>query len=207
MVSDVICPWCLIGEKRLRDALAQRPDIEATVVFHPFLLDPSTPAEGADLRERLKKKYGADPEKMFARVEQAARESGIPLDFSKVRRTPSTLAAHVLIEQAAERGTQVALVRAIFGAYFLEGKDVGDPDVLAEIASHHGFSKDEARALVTDSSEREKIRSEAHAAAQQGVDGVPFFILDQKLAFSGAQPVELFLKAFDQALATKNEAP
>ncbi|MGZ5966864.1 MAG: DsbA family oxidoreductase [Polyangiales bacterium] len=207
VVSDVICPWCLIGEKRLRDALAKRPDIDAKIVFHPFLLDPGTPAEGADLRERLRAKYRVDPEKMFARVEQAARESGIPLDFAKVRRTPNTLPAHVLIGHAEERGTQLALVRAIFEAYFLQGKDVGDPDVLAEIASHHGFEVDEARGLATNESERERVRAEAQASAEEGVQGVPFFVLDQRLAFSGAQPIQIFLRAFDQALADKNQAP
>src|SRR4051794_23431524 len=97
-VSDVICPWCFIGLQRLEQALAQEPASEApTIAFHPFQLDPTTPPGGADLRERLAAKYGIEPGTMFGRVEAAARESGIPLDFEKIRRTPNTLKAHALI--------------------------------------------------------------------------------------------------------------
>src|SRR5580658_347341 len=114
IVSDVICPWCFIGARRLDQALASLTEpITAEVSFHPFLLDPKTPPEGADLRERLRAKYGVDPERMFARVEAAARESGIPLDFSKVRRTPSTVAAHTLLDAAYPKGTQHALAGAL----------------------------------------------------------------------------------------------
>lgn len=201
VVSDVMCPWCLIGTERLHQALAQRPDVTATVEYAPFLLDPDLPQEGADLRARLRKKYGADPDTMFGRVESAARDSGIPLDFRKVKVAPNTVGAHVLIGKAAEKGTQVALARALFQAYFLEGQNVGDPTVLASIASAHGFEADEALALVNDEQERAAVRAEAADASRQGVSGVPFFILQNRLALSGAQPLEVFLKAIDQAVA------
>ena len=201
IVSDVICPWCLIGVRRMEQALAAFPDVAATITFHPFLLDPSTPAEGADLRERLKRKYGVDPETMFGRVEAAARESGIPLDFGKVRRTVATVRAHTLLRHALEKGTQRALKSALLDAYFLEGRDVGDVDVLASLAAAHGFTEDEARALVRDEAELDETRAEAARAAEDGVTGVPFFILGGRLAFSGAQPVETMKKAIQQALA------
>ena len=205
IVSDVICPWCFIGSRRLEQALAPPPEgIEVGVTYRPFLLDPSTPKEGADLRERLRAKYGADPEKMFASVEAAARSSGIPLDFSKVRRTPSTIAAHTLLRHAIDKGTQAALARALFEGYFLEGRDIGDADVLAAIAGAHGFEADEAIRLVRDEGELARTREEAGEAAASGVRGVPFFVLGGRLAVSGAQSVEVLRGAIGRAIA---EAP
>jgi predicted DsbA family dithiol-disulfide isomerase len=205
IVSDVICPWCFIGSRRLEQALAPPPEgIEVGVTYRPFLLDPSTPKEGADLRERLRAKYGADPEKMFASVEAAARSSGIPLDFSKVRRTPSTIAAHTLLRHAIDKGTQAALARALFEGYFLEGRDIGDADVLAGIAGAHGFEADEAIRLVRDEGELARTREEAGEAAASGVRGVPFFVLGGRLAVSGAQSVEVLRGAIGRAI---DEAP
>jgi predicted DsbA family dithiol-disulfide isomerase len=205
IVSDVICPWCFIGSRRLEQALAPPPDgVEVGVTYRPFLLDPSTPKEGADLRERLRAKYGADPEKMFANVEAAARSSGIPLDFSKVRRTPSTIAAHTLLRHAIDKGTQAALARALFEGYFLEGRDIGDADVLAAIAGSHGFEADEAIRIVRDEGELARTREEAAEAATSGVRGVPFFVLGGRLAVSGAQSVEVLRGAIGRAIA---EAP
>lgn len=203
VVSDVVCPWCLIGVHRLEQALEALPDVEAEVRFHPFLLDPSTPDEGVDLRERLRAKYGIPAERMFGRVEAAARESGIPLDFTKVTRSVATVRAHTLIRHALARGTQRALKKALLEAYFLEGRDVGDVDVLADIASHHGFDEDEARALVSDDEELRATRQAASRMASQGIDGVPFFILDQRLALSGAQPVETMKAAIARALSSE----
>lgn len=199
VVSDVICPWCFIGMRRLDQALAELPRVKATVTHRPFLLDPSTPPEGADLRERLSAKYGMDPETMFARVEAAARSSGIPLDFARVRRTPSTVAAHTLLRHALAKGTQRALLRALWDAYFLEGRDVGDASVLASIASGHGFDVDEATRLARDEQEARETRQEAAEAGRQGVTGVPFFVFGGNLAMSGAQPVEVLKEAIERA--------
>ncbi|MBX3204968.1 MAG: DsbA family oxidoreductase [Labilithrix sp.] len=198
-VSDVICPWCFIGLRRLEAALEAEGAASAPITFHPFQLDPSTPAEGADLRERLAGKFGGDPEPMFRTVEEAARESGIPLDFAKVRRTPNTLAAHTLITRAHDKGTQRALANALFEAYFLEGKDIGQRDVLVEIASGHGFARAEARDILEDRAALDLTRTEAHAMSTQGIRGVPFTILAGKLALSGAQPAAAFRDAFRRA--------
>jgi predicted DsbA family dithiol-disulfide isomerase len=200
VVSDIVCPWCLIGARRLEQALATFPDVEASVTFHPFLLDPTTPDEGVDLRERLERKYGVPAESMFARVESAARESGIPLDFAEVRRSVATSRAHTLLRHAIARGTQRALKHALLDAYFLEGRDVGSADVLAEIASAHGFDADEARAIVRDDGELRRTREEAASAAAQGISGVPFFVIGGRLAFSGAQSVDTMRTVIARAL-------
>jgi predicted DsbA family dithiol-disulfide isomerase len=200
IVSDVVCPWCLIGVRRMEQAIASFPDLKAEIVFHPFLLDPSTPDEGTDLRDRLQKKYGVDPQVMFRRVEEAARESGIPLDFTKITRSVPTLRAHTLIRIAEDRGTQAALKKALLDAYFLEGRDVGSVDVLAEIAAQHGFEADEARALVRDPQELQLTRAAAAEITEQGVSGVPFFIVGKRFAFSGAQPVDAMKNVIARAL-------
>jgi len=204
VVSDVICPWCYIGSRRLEQALTPPPEgVTVEVTYRPVLLDPSTPKEGADLRERLRAKYGGDPEKMFASVEAAAHSSGIPLDFSKVRRTPSTVAAHTLLRHAIAKGTQPALAPALFEAYFLEGRDIGDVDVLAAVAGGHGFDADEVARIVRDEDELSITRREAEQAATSGVRGVPFFVLGQRMAVNGAQPIEVLRGAIARAIADR----
>jgi predicted DsbA family dithiol-disulfide isomerase len=192
VVSDFVCPWCFIGTRRLEQVLAGK---EAEIVYRPFLLDASIPLEGVDLRESLKKKFGRDPEGMFGRVEAAARDAGIALDFSKVRRYPSTVRAHALTHHAAAKRTQRALANALFEANFLEGRDIGSTDVLAEIAQKHGFDRDEAMRILEDDAELDRARKEASQTAAEGIGGVPFFVFAGRFAVSGAQPAEVFEKA------------
>ncbi len=201
VVSDLVCPWCYIGTRRLDQVLKSMPEATPALVrYRPFLLDSSVPPEGADLRQWLRRKYGADPESMFARVEAQARTTGIPLDFSRVQRYPSTLAAHTLLCHALEKGTQRALADALFTAYFIESKDIGDSATLAQIARDHGFSEEDTLRLVSDAKELEATRAEATALSQQGISGVPFFIFNEQLAFSGAQPPDVFRGAIEEAL-------
>ncbi len=203
VVSDVVCPWCFIGEHRLAQALA-RSGLEAEVRFSPFLLDPTTPEEGADIRQRLRAKYGLDPEVMFERVERAAAESGLELDFDRVERSCNTLKAHTLLRHARDKGTQVALARALFEAYFVEGKNVGEAPVLAAIAARHGFTEDEALALLADEQELARTRSDAASQSRRGVTGVPFFVFQDQYAVSGAQSVEVLMQVLDRV---SREAP
>jgi predicted DsbA family dithiol-disulfide isomerase len=197
IVSDVVCPWCFIGEHRLAQALA-RTGIDADVRFSPFLLDPSMPPEGADLRERLRAKYRLDPEVMFDRVERAAAESGLCLDFDRVERSANTVPAHTLLRHARARGTQVALARALFEAYFVEGRDIGAEPVLAEIAGRHGFAPEEVSALLADPTELDRTRAEAAAQGRRGITGVPFFVFRERYAVSGAQPVDALVRVLEQ---------
>ncbi len=199
IVSDVVCPWCLIGTRRLELALAAAGAADADVEYRPFLLDPATPPEGEDLRGRLRRKYG-DPDAMFARVEGAARQSGIALDFAKVRRAVSTVGAHTLLRHARPRGTQAALAKALFAAYFLDGQDVSDPALLDSLATRFGFEAGEATRLLGDEAELERTRREADASARRGVGGVPFTVIGGRHAIAGAQPVEVFRQAIERAL-------
>ncbi len=182
-MSDFVCPWCFIGTRRLEQALAGK---EVEVAYRPFLLDATIPPDGVDLRESLRKKFGRDPEGMFGRVEAAAREAGIPLDFAKVRRYPSTVRAHALVGRAKD---QRALANALFEAYFLQGRDIGAPDVLAELAGANELEE----------ADLELVREQAREASAEGITGVPFFVFEGKIAFSGAQPMEVFQKALSMS--------
>jgi len=171
----------------------------ATVRYHPFQLNADTPAEGVDLREHLRTRYGADPEEMFARVEAAAHDAGIALNFKIIRRLPNTLSAHVLSAAMKDSAAQRALVDAIFTAYFLEGRDISNPAVLTEIAAAHSLTAPETGTLLGYEKLRQGVQEIAAAMSAQGIGGVPYFIFNQRLALSGAQPLEVFRQAIAQA--------
>ena len=199
--SDVVCPWCFIGTRRLESVLASFGDsLDVTVRHHPYLLHPDASPEGIDLRAMLARKYGMDPARMFDRVEAAARDAGIPLDFSTQTRTYSTVAAHTLLRHAEEKGTQRALADALFAAYFLEGRNVDDPGVLADVAAGYGFSEPEVRALVADDAEAARTHQEARDASERGIRGVPLFVINGREAISGAQPAAVFRRAIAQVV-------
>lgn len=201
--SDIACPWCFIGTRRLRSVLQEMAgEVRATVRHHPYILNPGAPPGGIDLHAHLAERYGADPAPIFARVEAAAREAGIDLDLSKQRFTYDTTLAHTLLRHV-EDTAQVELEDALFRAYFLDARDVSDPDVLADVAKEYGFAPDDVRRLATDEGEAALTRLEAADASRSGVRGVPLFVLDGRLAISGAQPPEAFRQAIRRALSSR----
>jgi predicted DsbA family dithiol-disulfide isomerase len=195
--TDVVCPWCLIGSARLDKAIAELPDdMSVEVENHPFYLDPNTPPEGYDVGEMLRNKYGREPREIWARAEEQAKLSGIDLDLSQQPRTFPTQKAHTIVRLARPKGMQHELANAIAAAYFLEHRQVNDDEVLADIATGYGFTREEALGDMRDPRELEESHERAIWAAQQGIQGVPFFIFDSKFALSGAQPQEVFEAAF-----------
>jgi predicted DsbA family dithiol-disulfide isomerase len=210
LFSDVVCPWCFIGATRLEQALAGLAgELQAEVCYHPFFLDPTVPKGGVSLPDKLRSKYGVEPKQLWSRAEAAARESGLTLDLSLQPLIYPSDAAHTLLRHAHAKGTQAALARAFFQAYFQEAKNIADESVLAGIAEQHGFSRDEAAELASCAAELELTRDEALAAAQGGIRGVPFFIFDGRMALSGAQPVSVLQAALRQAAqaAGASDAP
>lgn len=200
LFTDIVCPWCLIGTARLDQALAAlAEDVSVEVLHHPFLLDPSTPEQGQNTKERLTAKYGGDIDAMQARVQDAARDAGVPLDLSVQPMSYPTIKPHTLIRAAAPEH-QYPLAKAFAAAYFLEGKNITDDQLLADIAAKHGFDRDAALALLADDAENETTKALAVSASQQGINGVPFFIFNNQFAISGAQPPEVFARAFRVAL-------
>ncbi|MEQ1899732.1 MAG: DsbA family oxidoreductase [Devosia sp.] len=201
LFSDIVCPWCLIGAARLDKAIAELPaGVVVDVENHPFYLDPNTPPEGYDVGTMLRQKYGREPEAIWARAEAEAWKSGLDLHLNKQPRTFRTAKAHTMIRLAREKGTQHALANAIASAYFLEQRPVNDDAELAAIATRFGFTEEEALGDMRDAKELAVSHDLAVAAAQQGIQGVPFFVFDNRFALSGAQPQEVFAMAFSKAL-------
>lgn len=198
--ADVACPWCWIGETRLYRALEQRPDIQPEVVWRPFQLQPDLPPQGLDWDELVRTKFGG-PERartMFQHVANAGAADGIEFNFDRVAAAPNTRDAHRLILLAQEAGIGREMAEALFRAYFNEGRDVGKTGVLADVAAGVGLDRDRvARFLAGDQLSRVVDESQAEAGAL-GVNGVPFFVLEGKYAFSGAQPVETFAAVLDR---------
>jgi len=210
VVSDVVCPWCYIGKRRLEAALATlraaEPDLPVTVRWHPFELNPDLPAEGADRRAYLDAKFGG-PERareIYARVRAAGETVAIPFDFDAIERQPNTLEAHRLIAWAQSRpeGDADALVEKLFRAYFVDGRYVGDRDELVRIAGDAGFDPDDARAFLASDALRAEVAGAEQRAREMGISGVPFFIFDGKTAVSGAHEPPTLLEAIAQARAT-----
>ena len=202
LFSDIACPWCFIGTRRLGQVLAELDgEVEVEVNHHPYLLQPDAPPEGVDLQAQLRERYGTDPLPMFSRVEEAARGAGIELDLSKQRYSYDTTGAHTLLRHAGARGTQGALSDALFSAYFLEARHIADVEVLSEIAAEHGFTAEEASRILSDEQELALTRMEAGDAMRQGVRGVPLFIFNRRYSLSGAQPLEIFHEAIRRSLA------
>ena len=186
LYSDIVCPWCLIGNARLERAIAATgADVE--VHHHPFLLRPDAPESGIRIADELRRKYNVEPKQLFERVESAARESDIALDLSLQPLTYPTVRAHTLVRHAEAKGTQRALATALFAAHFLEARNIADVPTLAEIASQHGFTVDEATALVLDPAELAVTHQAADEARHLGIRGVPFYVFDEQRVVSGCQ--------------------
>jgi len=203
IVSDVVCPWCYVGKKHLEAALAEMPEIDAVVRWHPFQLDPTIPPEGLDRKAYMRQKFGDDGhlEAAHQRLETLGAQNGIGFQFGAISRSPNTLDAHRLIRWAGDAGLQDTMVQSLFQAYFEEGRDIGDRAVLALIAERAGLEADAILQRLETDDDVENIRIEIAEAGRIGVTGVPFFILAQKLAVSGAQPAEVLVDAIRQALA------
>jgi predicted DsbA family dithiol-disulfide isomerase len=219
VVSDVVCPWCFIGKRNLDAALAawrtERPDCEVTVQWRPFFLNPDTPEAGEPYRPFLEKKFGG-PEKLaeiWQRVAAAGRTAGIEFAFEKIELRANTLHAHRLIDLAqriANSGIHAdgsgsaavgAMVEALFAAQFLDGRHVGDRAVLAAIAGECGMDVEAVRRYLDSDEMAEAVRGDAEEARRLGIGGVPFFIFNNRLAASGAQPPDALLRVMREASA------
>jgi predicted DsbA family dithiol-disulfide isomerase len=202
IVSDVVCPWCYIGKRRLEAALAGREEkVAPTLRWHAFQLNPDIPPGGVDRREYLERKFGRGAAEVYARVEAAGHDVGIPFAFDRIRRQPNSLDAHRLIAWAQARDPLAAheLVERLFSAFFVEGIDIGDSGELARLAATSGFEETAARAWLATDAGRADIAAADRHAHELGIGGVPFFIFNQRLGVSGAQPPEVLRNAMEQA--------
>jgi len=202
VVSDVVCPWCFVGKRKLDAALSLVSELEVEVNWRPFQLDPTIPQGGVSRHDYMAKKFG--PEKIAAiheRLEGVGAEAGVAFAFDKIERSPNTLDAHRVIRWAQAHGAQSALVDRLFTLYFMEGADIGDRDLLARLAGEHGMDAATIRAALDTNQDAVAVQQEIASAVRMGVSGVPFFILDGRLGVSGAQPPEILADAIRKAAA------
>ena len=202
VVSDSVCPWCYVGKRNLDAALAQITDLDVTVSWRPFQLDPTIPREGISRHDYMARKFG--PEKIkeiHTRLEGIGKTAGIGFAFDKIEKSPNTLNAHRLIRWSQASGKQTDVVEALFCAYFTQGKDIGAQTVLTEIARDFGLDAREiGAALQTDHDEKE-VQEEIATAMRMGVSGVPFFIIAGRYGMSGAQPPDMLADVIRKAAA------
>jgi predicted DsbA family dithiol-disulfide isomerase len=201
--ADIACPWCYIGERRLRRAMEMRPGAVTDVRWRPFQLQPAMPAGGLPWNEFVERKFGGwqRARGMFAHVAAAGASEGIRFDFERVATAPNTRDAHRLVLLAEEHALGYEAAEALFAAYFAEGRDVGDREVLAAIGAEVGLDAERVREALEGSAYVDEVEESQREAGENGISGVPFFVFDSRFAVSGAQPLEVFTQAIDRALA------
>jgi len=199
--SDPICPWCLIGKRRLERALHERPEPGLTVRWRAFQLNPDMPREGMDRTDYVVRKFGSmdGANRVYDAVKAAAAEEEIPLALDRIQRTPNTLRAHQLIHLAGQQGVQDAVVEDLFQAYFMRGEDVSEMDVLTAAAGRAGMDAEAVRAALDGDEALEIVQREDQEARGAGIQGIPTFILNGQYAVSGAQEPKVLHNLFDVA--------
>jgi predicted DsbA family dithiol-disulfide isomerase len=213
VVSDFVCPWCFLGKDRLTRAVAQfsqdYPEHPVRVHWLPYFLNPDTPAKGEPYRPFLEKKFGSARavDALFAKLRDAAAPDGLSFAFEDIKMRPNTLRAHRLIYRAQSRGARPervqALVSGLFEAYFQQGRDIGDIETLADIAAAAGERRESIVEYLTGVEDAEAVRRMAGQLSRQGVEGVPFFILNRSLAVSGAQSIAAIGAAIRQVAGVR----
>ena len=204
---DTACPWCRIGKRHLQIALEdwQREPVE--VSYRAFFLNPALPSEGGDFQEVMHAKGGGrvSLEAFFDAPRRAGAAVGLTFNFEKITRAPNTLLSHQLIALAPEEH-RAALIDAVYAVYFEHGQDIGDVEVLVAIAAANGLDPGRVREQLISHAARLQVEAEARWAQQHGIRGVPFFVINQRYAFSGAQPPEVIKNILKQAASGKLEA-
>lgn len=207
VVSDVVCPWCFIGQKRLDKAVAAAGDVDVHIRWRPFQLDPTIPPQGKDRREYMLAKFGSDERirEIHARIEPLGEAEGIFFAFDAIKVAPNTLDAHRLIRWAGAAGEAVqnGLVRRLFQLNFEEGVNIGDHAVLIEAAREAGMDASVVATLLPTDADVEAVRTEIATASRMGISGVPCFLLEGKYAVMGAQDVDALADAIRQVAAAK----
>lgn len=203
VVSDVACPWCYLGKRRLEKAITLVPDVQVAVRWRPYRLDPTIPPEGIGRAEYIIRKFGSLEalDAAHARLEEYGRAEGIDYRFDLIKRSADTTNAHRLVRWAGVAGKEEAMVERLFAAYFSEGRDIGDASVLAELAAAVGMDADAVRARLATDEDRAAIAAEIDEAYQIGVTGVPTFIVDRRYGVVGAHPAEAIANAIRKGVA------
>ena len=207
LVSDVVCPWCIIGWRQFQKALSEREGrIALELHWHAFELNPHMPPEGQDLREHLAAKYGTTPEqsrKARERLTAIGESLGFRFNYSDDMKMVNTFKAHQLMHWAEEQGCQTELKEALFKAFFTDGEDVSDVDTLADVCASVGLERDEALAVLADARFGQAVREDQRHWIEQGIQAVPTFVVNQQYMVQGAQEAEAFGRMLDKLLAAR----
>lgn len=207
VISDVVCPWCFVGARRLARAVAAVPEVEVEVRWRPYQLDPTIPPEGKDRRRYMLDKFGSEARiaQIHERIEGLGKAEGIDFAFDRIRIAPNTLDAHRVIRWAGEAGSGIQndLVDRLFSLNFEQGKNVGDRSVLAEAAGASGMDAGAVAARLAGDDDKAEVQSEIAAASRMGITGVPCFLFEGKYAVTGAQEAETLADAIRQIAAMK----
>jgi predicted DsbA family dithiol-disulfide isomerase len=203
VISDLVCPWCFIGKRRLEKAIALKPDIPVTVRFRPYFLNPWVPRAGISRSEYLTTKFGSVERYMAnaPRVAAAAREEGLAYNLNDIARQPNTIDCHRLILWAGESGDPARMKQRLMELYFTEGADLTDNEVLVQAARDCGMDADLVRQRLASEVDVKRVSDEAESAKNAGIDGVPCFILGGMFAVSGAQAPDYLADAIERAAA------
>jgi predicted DsbA family dithiol-disulfide isomerase len=206
IVSDVVCPWCYIGKRRIENALALVPDVPVEVHWRPFFLNPWVPRDGISRDEYLTTKFGSVEayQGIAGRVVSAAGEEGLSYRPDLVKRQPNTIDCHRLIHWAEAKGKAAPMKQRLMELYFRDGGDLTDQEVLVQAAADCGLDSDDVRRRLGTDEDIALISAQASEASEKGISGVPTFVFAQKYAVSGAQPAELLARAIREVSAEVN---
>ena len=201
IVHDLVCPWCFLGVRRLQRTLRRRPDLQAELIWRPFLLNPDMPRAGMARADYVVRKFGGEDRarRLYASIAEIGRGEGIAFRFDLIRRTPSSVDAHRLVRFAARHGLADALIDILFLAYFVEGRDLGDHIVLGDCAAAAGLPAAEARRFLATDIDTDTIHAENLRAHRLGINGVPCFVIGEHHAIAGAQESEVIERLLDVA--------
>lgn len=200
--QDTVCPWCRIGKRHLELALTEWDGEPVEVRVRPFFLDPTIPPEGSDFKAHMLAKGGGRVtlEEFFARPRQMGADVGLMFNFEDISRAPNTELSHRMLALAPDEH-KGALLEGIYAAYFEFGRDIGDPEVLLDVAESVGLDREELAERLRQGDGRAEVQSAVESARRLGISGVPFFVINDKYAFSGAQPPAMIKRVLEQVEA------
>ena len=206
IISDPICPWCYIGKANFEKAVEAKGYQPFDIFWRPFQLNPDMPKGGMDRRKYLEAKFGAErAETFYKQIEDHAKGAGLDVRFDLIERTPNTFDAHRLIRWSRSTGMQNAVVNQLFARYFERGEDLGDRDLLLDVAESVGMEREVVKQLYDNDADRELLETEESTAREIGVNGVPTFIVANKHVVTGAQPPDLWENVLDELGANREE--